>query len=302
MTAFSKQANALFRSNRLKYEISSPKNFFSLAQRNSHWVSMEVPGQHVGEGVSKLPGSTPPEHMKDTCEAGQTAPEPTIKQITRRIFGLSKSTSEVTNVQSELDDLNADAASTRNVALVQQRWNQPSGNIPRLGFAFMSFMIAGMNDAAVGALIPYLEEYYNLNYTLVSLMFLTPFAGYSTAAFANATIHTKFGQRGIAFAAPICHIITYVVISVHPPFPVVVAINIISGFGNGLTDACFSAWVGGMHNPNSVQGLLHSCYSIGALFAPLIATSMIVKSHLHWYTFYYVMVRVMLPEVVKLTL
>lgn len=151
-------------------------------------------------------------------------------------------------------------------------------------------MIAGMNDAAIGALIPYLEEYYKLNYTLVSLIFLTPFAGYSTAAFANATIHSRFGQRGIAFAAPICHIITYVVICLHPPFPVLVVINIISGFGNGLTDACFSAWVGGMRNPNSIQGLLHSCYSIGALFAPLIATSMIVKSHLPWYTFYYVMV------------
>lgn len=258
---------------------------------------MEVAGQDVGDRVSQLPVSTP-EHTTSTFEAGRRASERTIKQISRRIFGLSKP--EVTNVQSELDDLNADATSMRNLALVQ-RWNQPSGNIPRLGFAFMSFMIAGMNDAAVGALIPYLEEYYNLNYTLVSLMFLTPFAGYSTAAFANATIHSKFGQRGIAFAAPICHIITYVVICVHPPFPVVVVINIISGFGNGLTDACFSAWVGGMQNPNSVQGLLHSCYSIGALFAPLIATSMIVKSNLHWYTFYYVMVREIFLRSVPLT-
>lgn len=224
----------------------------------------------------------------NSVEVGRLTPGRTMRELSRRIFGQSKS--GVATQQNELDDLSVNTSATQQQH-VAQRWNQPSGNIPRLGCAFLSFMIAGMNDAAVGALIPYLEEYYNLNYTLVSLMFLTPFAGYSAAAFANATIHSKFGQRGIAFAAPICHVITYVVICIHPPFPVIVAINIISGFGNGLTDACFSAWVGGMQNPNSVQGLLHSCYSIGALFAPLIATSMIVKSHLPWYTFYYVMVR-----------
>lgn len=31
-----------------------------------------------------------------------------------------------------------------------QRWNYPRGNIMKLGFAFLSFIIAGMNDAAVG--------------------------------------------------------------------------------------------------------------------------------------------------------
>ena len=31
-----------------------------------------------------------------------------------------------------------------------ERWNRPRGNMGRLGFAFLSFIIAGMNDAAVG--------------------------------------------------------------------------------------------------------------------------------------------------------
>jgi MFS family permease len=71
---------------------------------------------------------------------------------------------------------------------------------------------------------------------------------------------------------------------------VLVISNTISGFGNGLTDACFCAWIGVMDKANAVQGCLHSCYSLGALFAPLIATSMVVHAKLPWYTFYYVMV------------
>ncbi|KAK7421145.1 hypothetical protein QQZ08_010075 [Neonectria magnoliae] len=182
-----------------------------------------------------------------------------------------------------------------------ERWNYPRGNIGKLGFAFLSFIIAGMNDAAVGALIPYLEEYYELSYTVVSLIFLTPFAGYSVAAFTNARIHVKFGQRGVAIMAPICHIITFAVLAAHPPYPVLVVCNMISGFGNGLTDACFCAWVGAMDKANTIQGFLHASYSLGALFAPLIATSMVVKAGLPWYTYYYLMVGIASVELVGLT-
>ncbi|KAM0270660.1 hypothetical protein ACHAQH_009343 [Verticillium albo-atrum] len=183
-----------------------------------------------------------------------------------------------------------------------QRWNYPRGNVSKLGFAFLSFIIAGMNDAAVGALIPYLEQYYDLNYTIVSLVFLTPFAGYSVAAFTNARIHMKYGQRGVGVMAPICHIITYAVVATHPPFPVIVVIYAISGFGNGLTDACYCAWVGDMDKANQVQGFMHACYSLGALFAPLIATSMVVKAGLPWYTFYYIMVGLSVLEWVGLSI
>lgn len=79
----------------------------------------------------------------------------------------------------------------------------------------------------------------------------------------------------------------------HPPYPVLVVLNIVSGFGNGLIDACFCSWVGVMDKANTIQGFMHGCYSIGALFAPLIATSM-VTNDLPWWNYYYVMVRLSL--------
>ncbi|GJC87118.1 bypass of stop codon protein 6 [Colletotrichum liriopes] len=178
-----------------------------------------------------------------------------------------------------------------------ERWNSPKGNIGRLGFAFFSFVIAGMNDAAVG-----LETYYDLSYTIVSLIFLTPFAGYSVAAFTNARIHQKFGQRGVAIMAPLCHIVTYIVLALHPPYPVLVVVNMISGFGNGLTDACFCAWIGAMDKANTIQGFLHSFYSVGALVSPLIATSMVVTAKLPWYNYYYFMVGASVLEFVGLVI
>lgn len=100
----------------------------------------------------------------------------------------------------------------------------------------------------------------------------------------------KLGRRGVALICPTCHFLAYLVAALHPPFPVIVIFFSVAGFGNGLEDAAWNAWVGNMENPNEVLGVLHACYGLGATISPLIATSMITKGHLPWYYFYYIMV------------
>jgi fucose permease len=101
----------------------------------------------------------------------------------------------------------------------------------------------------------------------------------------------RFGQRGIAWLSPGFHVIAYIINSLHPPYPVLVVSFIFAGFGNGLADSAWNAWVGNLANANEVLGFLHGFYGLGATLSPLIATSMITKANLHWYTFYYIMVR-----------
>ena len=43
------------------------------------------------------------------------------------------------------------------VVLKLQRWNKPRGNIGRVMAAFFSFTMSGLNDAAFGALLPYVR-------------------------------------------------------------------------------------------------------------------------------------------------
>ncbi|CAG5153283.1 uncharacterized protein ALTATR162_LOCUS3111 [Alternaria atra] len=147
----------------------------------------------------------------------------------------------------------------------------------------------GANDAAYGAIIPYLEEYYDLTYVVVSLVFLSPMGGYIGAALLNNWLHVHLGQRGIAFIGPVCHLVAYVGIALHPPYPVLVVLFIFSGFGNGVEDAAWNAWAGSMANANEVLGFLHGFYGLGALLSPLAATSLIAKRGWQWYQFYYIM-------------
>jgi fucose permease len=65
---------------------------------------------------------------------------------------------------------------------------------------------------------------------------------------------------------------------------------ILTGFGNGLQDAAWNAFLGNMQNANEVLGFLHGAYGLGATLSPLIATTMVTKGGLGWFYAYYFMI------------
>lgn len=46
-----------------------------------------------------------------------------------------------------------DATPPSDAQTITERWNYPRGNIGKMAFAFVSFTVAGMNDAAIGVCI-----------------------------------------------------------------------------------------------------------------------------------------------------
>lgn len=108
----------------------------------------------------------------------------------------------------------------------------------------------------------------------------------------------RLGRRGVAFLGPGVRLISYIVVCLHPPYAVMVIFFIFAGFGNGLEDAAWNAWVGNMENANEVLGFLHGFYGLGATLSPLIATTMVTKARLQWYTFYYILIGAAVIELV----
>ncbi|KAF2183790.1 MFS general substrate transporter [Zopfia rhizophila CBS 207.26] len=175
------------------------------------------------------------------------------------------------------------------IARAKQKWNDPSINKWRILVTFTSFAIMGASDGVYGLIIFQIREDFNLSTTVVSLIFMTPFAGYTLATIAVNKIHMTFGQRGIAIIGPLCHLIPFLIMAVHPPFPVYLVVYAFVGLGNGLTDAAWNAWIGDMVNANALMGFLHAFYGLGATVSPTIATGMI-KRGLNWWLFYYTLV------------
>lgn len=76
-------------------------------------------------------------------------------------------------------------------------------------------------------------------------------------------IHMTFGQRGIAIIGPLCHIIPFVIMALHPPWPAMLAVYVLVGLGNGLIDAAWNSWIADMASANTVMGLLAAFYGLG---------------------------------------
>ncbi|PHH59044.1 hypothetical protein CDD81_3849 [Ophiocordyceps australis] len=171
-----------------------------------------------------------------------------------------------------------------------ETWKDPIRNLYRLGTCFWSFLLMGANDASYGALIPYLEKYYHVSHGSVSFVFLSPTIGYIASAISNHYLHIKVGQRGVAVIAGACHVIAYSIMSAHPPFIILVLSYILVGFGNGVVDCGWNAWVSSLKSASQVLGLLHAFYGAGGIIGPLLATALITKANLEWYTFCYIMI------------
>lgn len=125
---------------------------------------------------------------------------------------------------------------------------------------------------------------------MVSLIFLLPLIGYLGAALLNNAIHIRYGRIGIAIMGPLCYIPPFFIICFHPPYPVVLVCFVVAGFGTGLVDSAWCAWAGGLPKANTIQGFLHGSFSLGATFGPWLATMLIAKGGLPWYSYYYFMV------------
>jgi fucose permease len=160
----------------------------------------------------------------------------------------------------------------------------------RVSAAMLSFLVLGIHTAALGVLIPSMESYWHISDSQISLIFLTPLAGYLVASLSNSTIHAKFGRRGIAFIGSTCQLLVGIVAAFHLPYPVFLAAFAVARFGIGLIDAGWCAWAGGLRNANTVSGFLHGSYSAGATIGPYLTASLISGLGWQWWSFYWVMV------------
>ncbi|OQE07059.1 hypothetical protein PENVUL_c015G08625 [Penicillium vulpinum] len=186
--------------------------------------------------------------------------------------------------QPLLQHENQPSSSESSYQLTEEKWNYPRSNISKTLATFWSFLIMGANDSAFG-----LEKYYTLSHTSVSLVFLAPVIGYIGAAVLNERVHCAVGRRGVAFISSSCHVIAYILNSVHPPYPILVVSFTFAGLGNGLSDSGWNAWIGNLDNANQLLGLLHGFYGVGAVISPLIASFLVADAGLPWYYFYYIM-------------
>ncbi|KAG8996986.1 hypothetical protein FRB90_012600 [Tulasnella sp. 427] len=143
-----------------------------------------------------------------------------------------------------------------------------------------NLFVAGWNDATLGPLLPRIQEYYHVNYTVVSILFVVGCVGVITGAISNVYLSHKLGfGKAITMAAAL-QILTYTAMATAPPFPVLCVALFVNGWAISLQDAGSNAFIASIpRNEKNNMGILHAMYGVGAFVSPFVATQFAQKKH-----------------------
>ena len=170
---------------------------------------------------------------------------------------------------------------------VMQTWTNPPINKWRVLSACMMNFGNGLNDAAPGALIPYMEKDYRIGYAIVSLIFVTNAVGFLSAAPLAAIIQSRLGRARTLILAQTIMTAAYIMLACKPPFPVVVLAFFLLGLGIASQLAPNNMFCANLANSTTCLGFFHGSYGIGGTVGPLIATGLVTHGHV-WSTFYFI--------------
>ncbi|KAK7978410.1 hypothetical protein PG988_005900 [Apiospora saccharicola] len=181
--------------------------------------------------------------------------------------------------------------------------DEGSGYALKLAAAMYCFAVLGMFVSTTGVILSSVKsDYGGLSDTQVSLLFLAAPVGYLVAAQLNRRIHVRYGRRGIAVAGPCLHIAMAAVVSLHPPFPAVIAAWVVGSLGHGIVDGSVCAWAGDLEGASAASGMLHGAYSAGAGLGPFLAGTLISREGRgRWYEWFYVLLAASVLELLIMT-
>ncbi|PUU77578.1 major facilitator superfamily domain-containing protein [Tuber borchii] len=147
--------------------------------------------------------------------------------------------------------------------------------------------LAGMNDGSTGALIPYLQPAYDIGLLFVAVVYLINFSGWLVAAFTNVHLTARLGMGGVLTVGAAFQFTAYCLMFWKPPYPLFVFSFFLLGIGLAYQDSQANVFVANVNNSHRWLGILHALYGAGALFGPLIATTIAARTA-HWHCFYLV--------------
>ncbi|KAM0750441.1 MFS general substrate transporter [Meredithblackwellia eburnea MCA 4105] len=142
-----------------------------------------------------------------------------------------------------------------------------------------SVSVAGWNDAAAGPLIPWIQSYYRISYTSVSMIFVGSMCGCVIAGLVLGTLNERIGMGRVITIGVVCAALGYSLLIPALPFPLFPVAYVLIGIGQSFTNSCANAYIASLPNSEHRLGYLHAAYGTGALVCPLAATAFVSAGH-----------------------
>lgn len=155
----------------------------------------------------------------------------------------------------------------------------------QLGFIFLGILLLGTTDGAIGILLPSLRAQYHLDTGSVGAVFLFSSIGSLLTASWNGLLVERLGQRAVLLLGTAAFCCSVALLSLAPPFAVVLALLLLQGCAGAIIDVGCNASLVQAPRGTALLNYLHATHGIGAILGPLLASTM-VTSGLGWYRVY----------------
>jgi fucose permease len=149
---------------------------------------------------------------------------------------------------------------------------------PQLSTAFFGFVLIGVASGAWGVLLPSLSAYYNVDKSVVGLLFFASAVGYFLSALGTGFLTAKLGQRWYLVTGTATFMLCCVLLALKLPFALVLFIRLFQGMATGILEAGLNLFVAALPNNTALLNYLHAFYGVGALVGPLIASTILAFS------------------------
>ncbi|HXL37903.1 MAG TPA: MFS transporter, partial [Ktedonobacteraceae bacterium] len=156
-----------------------------------------------------------------------------------------------------------------------------------IGISFFAFILIGINDGAVGVLLPGMQTTYHTGKDTISLLFLAGTFGYFVASFNNGLLLDKLGNRRFLLLATLIIGLGFALLSSKPPFFLLLLAIVPIGFGGAMLDAGLNSYIARLPDNTALLNYLHAFYGMGALLGPLVASSFLALGWV-WNSVYFV--------------
>ncbi|KAI0650491.1 MFS general substrate transporter [Trametes meyenii] len=154
--------------------------------------------------------------------------------------------------------------------------------------AFLTLFLAGWNGGSTGALLPYIERNYNINYARVSVLFVSTFLGYVVAAAGAGTLSRRVGYGHAMLISMLVELAGNIINSSQQVnFGLMCFGFFVVGMAFATQLGLCNAYFAILPKPLMWTGILHGIYGLGSFASPLVATAMVthgVPYHLFYTT------------------
>ncbi|WP_214108847.1 MFS transporter [Acrocarpospora catenulata] len=146
-----------------------------------------------------------------------------------------------------------------------------------IGMAYVAFVVLGVTAGVGGVLIPAQMIDYGVDKATIGLIFFTSSAGFLLAGATSGPLIHRVGTRAALGVGGLACLLVAVGTAVRPPFLVLLALQVVLGYGHGLLESVLNAYLAELPEPSGPLNLLHAFFGVGALVGPTLAAWVLLE-------------------------